>query len=91
MQDFPYTAGYPHLALAVSLLQHPRIMRLFVTHPDYMTVLEGLLTRKSPSPKDLQTLLPHVWWKGCKDETASEERLRASISIITTTLAKVNW
>eukprot|EP00878_Enallax_costatus_P012291 GHUV01012839.1.p1 GENE.GHUV01012839.1~~GHUV01012839.1.p1 ORF type:complete len:1206 (+),score=405.87 GHUV01012839.1:233-3850(+) len=89
VQDFPYTAGYPHLALAVSLLQHPRIMRLFVLHPDFMSVLEGLLTRKSPSPKDLQTLLPHVWWKGCKDETASEERLRASISIITTTLAKV--
>jgi hypothetical protein len=64
-------------------------MRLFVKHPDFYIVMEGLLARKAPSPKDLQQLLPHVWWKGCKDETASEERLRASVSIITTTVAKV--
>lgn len=51
--------------------------------------MEGLLARKAPSPKDLQQLLPHVWWRGCKDETTSEERLRASVSIITTTVAKV--
>lgn len=37
----------------------------------------------------LQVLLPHVWWPGCKDETASEERLRASVSVITATLSKV--
>jgi hypothetical protein len=65
-------------------------MRLFVKHPDFYIVMEGLLARKAPSPKDLQQLLPHVWWKGCRDETASEERLRASVSIITTTVAKVS-
>jgi hypothetical protein len=37
----------------------------------------------------LQALLPHVWWPGCKDETASEERLKASVSVITATLSKV--
>jgi Kip1 ubiquitination-promoting complex protein 1 len=37
----------------------------------------------------LQALLPHVWWPGCKDETASEERLKASVSVITATLTKV--
>jgi Kip1 ubiquitination-promoting complex protein 1 len=30
-----------------------------------------------------------VWWPGCKDETASEERLRASVSVITATVSKV--
>lgn len=90
VQDYPYTAAYPHLLLAVSLLQHKPTMRLFVKHPDFYIVMEGLLARKAPSPKDLQQLLPHVWWKGCKDETASEERLRASVSIITTTVAKVS-
>lgn len=64
-------------------------MRTFVRHPDFYIVMEGLLARKAPSPKDLALLLPHVWWAGCKDETASEERLRASVSIITTTVAKV--
>jgi hypothetical protein len=64
-------------------------MRLFVRHPDFYIVMEGLLARKAPSPKDLQALLPHVWWRGCRDETASEERLRASVTIITTTVAKV--
>lgn len=88
-QDFPNTAGYPFLALAATLLQHPAVMRTFVSHSDFTSILEGLLARKSPSPKDLQLLMPHVWWRGCKDETASEERLKASVSIITATLAKV--
>ena len=35
VQDYPYTAAYPHLLLAVSLLQHPPTMRLFVRHPDF--------------------------------------------------------
>lgn len=89
VQDYPYTAAYPHLQLAGSLLQHKPTMRLFVKHPDFYIVMEGLLARKAPSPTDLHQLLPHVWWKGCKDETASEERLRAGVSIITTTVAKV--
>jgi hypothetical protein len=89
VQDFPYTAAYPHLLLATLLLRHPPTLRGFLAHPDFHGVMEGLLARKAPSPKDLAALLPHVWWRGCRDETASEERLRASVSCITTTLAKV--
>jgi hypothetical protein len=53
-QEFPNTAGYPYLALAVSLLRQAPVMRLLVGHGDFEAVLEGLLARKSPSPKDLQ-------------------------------------
>jgi hypothetical protein len=88
-QDYPYTAAYPHLSLAVALLQHPAALRVLISHSEFVGIVEGLLARKAPSPKDLQQLLPHVWWRGCRDETASQERMRASISIITTTMAKV--
>lgn len=53
-QAFPDTASYPHLALAVSLLRQPAVMSLLLGHDDFTAVLEGLLTRKSPSPKDLE-------------------------------------
>lgn len=53
-QEFPNTAGFPYLALAVSLLRCPAVMRLLTGHGDFCPVLEGLLARKSPSPKDLQ-------------------------------------
>jgi hypothetical protein len=53
-QEFPNTAGFPYLSLAVSLLQQPAVARLLVAHDDFCPVLEGLLARKSPSPKDLQ-------------------------------------
>eukprot|EP00775_Hariotina_reticulata_P010985 gene10985-11140_t len=89
-QDYPYTAAYPHLSLAVALLQHPAVLGVLTAHSNFPAVVEGLLARKAPSPKDLQQLLPHVWWRGCRDETASQERMRASISIITTTMAKKN-
>lgn len=88
-QDYPYTAAYPHLSLAVALLQHPAALRVLISHSEFVGIVEGLLARKAPSPKDLQQLLPHVWWRGCRDETVSQERMRASISIITTTMAKV--
>jgi hypothetical protein len=55
--EFPNTAGYPYLALAVSLLRQAAVMRLLVGHGDFEAVLEGLLARKSPSPKDLQVRL----------------------------------
>jgi hypothetical protein len=32
-----------------------------------------------------------VWWPGTTDETCSEERWRASLNSINTTLAKVGW
>jgi len=50
---------------------------------------ENFLSRKTPSPDDLAALLPHVWWPNTYDETASEERLRASVSMLTATIAKV--
>jgi hypothetical protein len=64
---------------------------MWLSDPDFYLITEGLLTRKAPSGDDLKLLLPHVWWKGNTDETCSEERLKASMSSITSTLAKVRW
>jgi hypothetical protein len=59
-QEFPNTAGYLCLALAVSLLRQAGVMRLLVGHGDFEAVMEGLLARKSPSPKDLQVRAVYV-------------------------------
>jgi hypothetical protein len=41
-------------------------------------VMECFMARKPPSSEDLKELLPVIWWPGCKDETASEAKMRVS-------------
>ncbi len=54
-----------------------------------MALTEGFLTRKSPGQGDLKGLLPHVWWEGCREEGASQEKMEESVSMLRATIARV--
>ena len=87
--QFPHSASYPHLTLLCALLRQRSVTPLLLQHPGLHPILEGYLTRKAPSPDDLKALVPHVWWKGCKDEASSEEGMRAASTGLSSALTKV--
>ncbi|GMH38363.1 hypothetical protein BSKO_06247 [Bryopsis sp. KO-2023] len=87
--DLPETASYPHLMLMNSLMKCTSIRSLFLGLPNINKLIEGFLTRKQPTAEDLKELLPTVWYKGCKDDTSSEERMATIVTALSSALQKV--
>jgi len=77
-QDYPYTAAYPHLSLAVALLQHPAALRVLTSHSDFVGVVEGSAdTQGAQSQRSAAAGCLTSGWRGCRDG-ASQERMRQS-------------
>ncbi|KAG1678277.1 hypothetical protein FOA52_013898 [Chlamydomonas sp. UWO 241] len=88
--DFPYSASYPYLALAVCLLAGvPEVRAALLAHPGLYVMLEAFMARKPPSAEDLKGLLPTVWWPGCKEDAASEGRMRDGLRAFAAAKARV--
>ena len=63
-------------------LDSPLLIDLPHTHkptPFFRQVMESFMARKPPTQEDLRDLLPVVWWPGCRDETASETRMKVGV------------
>eukprot|EP00798_Chlamydomonas_sp_ICE-L_P011998 gene11998-15093_t len=54
----------------------PAFKSLWLRHSNFDTITEWLMSRKPLGPEDIKGLLPAVWWRGCRDETAAEERMK---------------
>ena len=88
--EVPYTASYPHLKLMVAMLRSSVVRRVLFNYDRWMFyVLEQCLALKQPTTEDLKELLPSVWWKGCKDETMSEESMNSFVSTLSGAYLKV--
>eukprot|EP00798_Chlamydomonas_sp_ICE-L_P017558 gene17558-23882_t len=79
--DFPYSASYPLISLVCCLVRRlPPFKDLWLRHWNFHTITECLMSRKPPGPEDIKGLLPAVWWRGCRDETAAEERMKYALT-----------
>ena len=87
--ELPYTASYPYLSLFVALLRSPVVTKVFFASDRAFALLERCLVRKQPTTDDLKELLPNVWWKGCKDETMSEDIMRSLVFTLSTAYQKI--
>lgn len=87
--ELPYTAAYNPLHFVLTMLKSPSIKRIFFSCPRRDQFLEGCLTRKQPTEEDMKELLPNVWWKGCKDETMSEELMKSLESTLSNAYCKI--
>eukprot|EP00898_Chlorokybus_atmophyticus_P004629 jgi/Chlat1/5167/Chrsp33S05151 len=86
--DFPHSGAYPYLSLACSLMRSEVILDTWLSHPKFMVLLEGLLTRKQPNSQDLAALLPSVWWPEATDEICSQTKMKASCQALAAAVGK---
>ncbi|KAJ3673347.1 hypothetical protein LUZ60_006721 [Juncus effusus] len=90
LKNCPYSGPYSFLALACEILKRKEMMLIWWNCADNFRVsFEGFLSVKVPSKKDLESLVPTVWWPGSCEDVGTEKSMSLTINALSEAISKI--